>query len=283
MREEVLTLAIVTRNPLRKINMNLLKAVLEASLQVPYLTAIIVDDGSDGAGEEMKSILIKHDKEVILTRSPLKKTRAAARQHAIDLFMQLTTSKYLMFLDDDVILKPGWWLETKRLLNEPKVGEVWGIAYDVVDRPYSRVFASSNVEYLIKSFQARGGTHDTVFYREALKNINIPYDIIMEDAIIHNYVKCRGFASRINMIGAIHLHPPLTEDLLNLIKLTISKIKLLVKYGIDTDIEARGSIIQQYNALRNMGEHIALGYIAYSIIKSTLKTFKRRECAWITS
>ena len=256
-------LGIVTKNALRRLKPRLLRLVLASSLQVPYSLAIVIDDGTDATGQFIKSYLAQYGRDVVVARSPAD-TRPSARQAAIDLFFQLTTGKgYLMFMDDDIILRKGWWEEASRLLNMPGVGEVWGIAYDVGDRPYYRAFAKSQVEYLVKAFYARGGTHDTVYRAEALRGIEIPGWCIIEDAFIHHYVNCRGFKSAVNTIGGLHLNPPMGR-FKELLQMAYAKVRLLVEYGFDTDIEATAPIGEEYRALAEVNPLVALGYVTYA-------------------
>jgi glycosyltransferase involved in cell wall biosynthesis len=121
----------ITKNSYEKVG-NYFSEVWESSLQVPYDVIILIDDSdTDRTREYVKKFAQLHGKEVIIERSRLhgwhKPTRATARQTAIDTFFQNTTAEWLFFLDDDVILKDGWWDEAGEYIKEEKVGLIWGV------------------------------------------------------------------------------------------------------------------------------------------------------------
>ena len=190
-----------------------LKDVLNSTLQVPYKSLILVDDSEDDTRKVFTSWCNEHNKELLVTSSNLygyhKPTRATARQTAIDIFFQNFNDGYLMFMDDDVILKDGWWkwIEDNKVLMDQKVGEIWGINWDA--SPEREKFLSilhiSLEEYLVKQFYERGGTHDTVYRRKALEGIMIPPELhVYEDAFIHSWIIRNGWKSVVNPIGVIH-------------------------------------------------------------------------------
>ena len=241
-----IVLSMIIKNSISRIGLNIFKEVLLASLQVPYNIMIVVDDGNDKTKLIIKGFANKYNKELIITRSFISKpSRAIARQTAIDIFFKNTNSEWLFFLDDDAILKPGWWEVSKKFMNDPTIGEIWGINWDFDSRrrKYVESLGDSYKEYLIRAFQIRGGTHDTLYRREAIKDVTIPYWLhVYEDTWLHYYVNCRGWKSAINEVGIIHIGSPIGSSFWSDIQKTIIKYRLLLKYGIDTDEQIKISV-----------------------------------------
>ena len=118
--------------------------VLESSLQVPYRSIILVDDspaGYPGTLNAVRRFARDYGKELHALRSTLyggalKPTRATARQTAIDAFLDnFSSEKFLLFLDDDFILKPGWTVDFIRSsgYESPTFGMFWGVNWDSTD------------------------------------------------------------------------------------------------------------------------------------------------------
>ena len=193
-----------------------LEKVLDSTLQIPYKQLILVDDSKDETAEVVRDWCEEHGKELVVSRSRLyghhRPTRATARQTAIDIFFESFDDDWLMFVDDDVVLRDGWWrwVIDNGVLENPKVGEVWGINWDSSPERerFLALFGINLKDYLIRKFNERGGTHDTLYRREAIEGVKIPPELhIYEDAYLHFYVTCRGWESVINPIGIIHYHP----------------------------------------------------------------------------
>jgi len=193
-----------------------LENVLASTLQIPYKQIILVDDSTDETREFFYKWCEKYDKELIVSSSRLygyvRPTRATARQTAIDIFFENFTDDWLMFVDDDVILNPGWWnwILQNEVLSDPLVGEIWGINWDFSHdrKQFLKLFGMDLKSYLIKKFEMRGGTHDTIYNRRAIDGVKIPPELhVYEDAYLHFWVKCAGWKSVINPIGVLHYHP----------------------------------------------------------------------------
>ena len=56
-----------------------------------------------------------------------------------------------MFLDDDAWLNDGWWEEAKKYIIEKRVGEIWGINWDIDQRRIR--YLKSYEKHLIECFQ----------------------------------------------------------------------------------------------------------------------------------
>jgi glycosyltransferase involved in cell wall biosynthesis len=233
-------LALITKDSIERLG-ELFTMVLMSSLQVPYDTIILVDDGSDSTKDVVKSFARSHGKEVIIERSRLppgwsKPTRATARQTAIDIFMENTFDEWLFFLDDDCMLKHGWWWWAVRhgVLDDPKVGEVWGISWDVspAREQFLKAMGIDLKASMIKKFEERGGTHDTLYRRAALDGVKIPPELhAYEDAWLHFWVKCHGWKYVVNPVGVTHFHSAGISLKAEKEKLKIA-IESALKYGI---------------------------------------------------
>ena len=213
----MIVLSMITKNSYRELGDKFVET-LRRSLQVPYRAIILVDDGEDETAEVVKRFAEEHGKEVVVTRSRLygyhRATRATARQTAIDVFLENFSDEWLMFLDDDAWLNPGWWEDVRRFLGEPRVGEIWGVNWSAEGSPEDerrRLLEARGVRYedfLIRMFEERGGTHDTLYRRAAIEGVRIPPCLhVYEDAFLHYYVVCRGWEYRISRVGVTHVNP----------------------------------------------------------------------------
>jgi len=238
----MVVMSIITRNALSRVGRELFRRVLDSSLQVPYKSVIVVSDSDDDTDAFVKQWCDLNGKELVLARSRLygfaRPTRATARQTAIDIFFELFSDEWLMFLDDDCVLNPGWWkwVEDSKVLEDPAVGEVWGINWDATPERenYLKLFGIDLKSFLIRKFEERGGTHDTLYRRKAIEGIRIPPELhIYEDAYLHFYVKCRGWKYVINPVGVTHYNPiDLRIDLRRDMAKARLAIYTAVRYGI---------------------------------------------------
>ena len=209
----MIVLSMITKNSYEKVG-NFFGKVWESSLQVPYDLIILVDDSdTDKTREFVKKFADEHGKEIVVERSRLygwrRPTRATARQTAVDVFLQNTSAEWLFFLDDDVILRDGWWGEAGGYVKEEGVGLIWGV--ELTDfwqerLAYLRARGIDPVEYSIQQFKTRGGLHDTLLRRGALSGVVLPPWLnVYEDAWVKLYVECRRYAWRVVKTGAVHL------------------------------------------------------------------------------
>lgn len=238
-----------------------LEDVLNSTIQIPYKTIILVDDSADDTRKIFKEWCDDHGKELVITGSSLyggfnKPTRAIARQTAINIFLENFTDEFLMFIDDDVVLRDGWWkwVEENKVLESEKVGEIWGINWDSTPERerFLKFFGIDLKDYLIKKFQERGGTHDTIYRRKAIEGIIIPPELHMyEDAYLHKWIVERGWEFVINPIGVLHYHPTaywITDLKREKEKLRIA-IQAALKYGI-VEYEIIKSLLKPSKQLR---------------------------------
>lgn len=208
-----IVLSMVTKNSAEKVGRDFADVWI-SSLQVPYDLIILIDDSdNDKTRKFVEKFADEHNKELLVERSRLygwhKPTRATARQTALDIFFQTTDAEWLFFLDDDVILRDGWWEEARRYVAEERVGLIWGV--ELTERwekrlRYLQARKVDPVEYSIRNFLARGGLHDTLLRREAIENIALPPWLnVYEDAWVKRFVECSGYEWRIVKTGALHL------------------------------------------------------------------------------
>jgi len=157
--------------------------------EVPIKRLIVVDDFST---DDTLKILEKFPKVEV---HQIKGNRAVARQYGIK---QVKTD-WFMFVDDDVILCKDWFKIAQKYMF-PEVGLIWG--WDRVSNPHARnrmkimYYLRKMDEYqlMLRNFERRGGTHDTLIRREAVKDIQIPPDLhVYEDWYIKTYVEKKGF------------------------------------------------------------------------------------------
>ncbi|MCY0891865.1 MAG: glycosyltransferase family 2 protein [Pyrobaculum arsenaticum] len=252
----MVVLAMITKNSSERIAV--FPQVLKSSLQVPYKAIILVDDSdTDKTVSAVRKFAEEHGKELIVSRSRLppgwsKPTRATARQTAVDIFFENTSDEWLMFLDDDCVLRSGWWswIADSGVLEKPNVGEVWGVNWDATDdrKRYLEVLGIDYVKYLVDAFERRGGTHDTLYRRAAIEGVRIPPELhIYEDAWLHHYVRCSGWKSVINPIGVSHFS--ITGDSFDKERWLFA-IRTALKYGISELEPPRGRLRAYLSLLR---------------------------------
>jgi len=152
-----------------------LRAVYE---NVPVNRLIIVDRFS---ADETLKIIERYDKEygniVVLLREG---TRAMARQEGIE----KVVTDWFMFVDSDVVICKDWFKKAWKLVDE-EVGAIWGV--DVPGNIKSSFLLKILTQVSMRSFNARGGTHDILVRHEVVEGIKIPANLhFYEDAFIKN-------------------------------------------------------------------------------------------------
>ena len=206
----MIVLSFITRNSKTKLSRApiTLSHVLNSTLQLPYRSIILVDNSSDGTAEAFREWCRANGRELTLIRGG--SNRAVARQSAIDAFLERYSDRWLMFVDDDVVLNEGWWDEARRYAEEDEVGLIWGVNYDgFKDRLlWLKALKVDYLSYLVREFYHRGGLHDTMLRREAVEDIRIPLDLhIFEDWYILRHILSKGYKTRIVWRGIVHYNP----------------------------------------------------------------------------
>jgi cellulose synthase/poly-beta-1,6-N-acetylglucosamine synthase-like glycosyltransferase len=202
-----IVLGLITKNSHQNLGNTFIKA-LEGSLRVPYDNILMVDSGIDDTLEATSKFC--HEKaKVLIELDGVGKNRARARQTVIDHFLNHFKERWLMFLDDDCILKPNFFKEAEKHMADSRVGLIWGLD-DLEGTKFANFLRYSGLnprDYSLNGFRTRGGTHDTLLRRKALEGIKIPsYLDVFEDRHIKNYVEKVGYKTAIVYEGCWHLN-----------------------------------------------------------------------------
>lgn len=154
--------------------------------EVPVHRLIVVDAFSDDGTIDV----LKEYPNVEIHQ--IKGNRAVARQYGIE---QVETD-WFMFIDDDVILGKNWFKKALKNIDE-KIGAIWG--WDAIPTRQgwkAMAYVRDMDEYQLRkrNFKIRGGTHDILIRKEAIKDISIPSELhIFEDKFIKEYIEKQGF------------------------------------------------------------------------------------------
>ena len=294
----LIVLSMITRDSVSRLKKTpiTLMDVLDSTLQVPYRSIILVDDSKDDTKHVVREWTSRHGLEIIIISSKQyghpHPTRATARQTAIDIFFENFSDEWLMFMDDDVMLKEGWWkwIMENRIMEDPRVGEIWGINWHASPekKKLLDLLGINYKDYLMKKFNERGGTHDTLYRRKAIEGVRIPPELhIYEDAYLHYWVKCNKWKSVVNPVGAIHYHP---AETFTDIKREKERMKLAIhvatKYGIcEYDIikkmkaSKKNRVLAYFSLMRPiLGFALTLPIMikAYGFNRGVKETFKQQ-------
>jgi glycosyltransferase involved in cell wall biosynthesis len=182
--------------------------ILERSLNsiyenVPVKDLIVVDGFStDNTLKIIDSFQKKyHNINLIKKRG----TRATARELGIE----FVETKWFLFVDSDIVLCKDWYDKASKHLRN-KVGAIWGLNIDIVPNFHNRHFYKLLMYISKEAFKIRGGMHDTLIRRDAVKDIHIPKKLhTYEDAFIIKWIKDAGYDVVIGEeIYCLHLRPP---------------------------------------------------------------------------
>ncbi|MGQ9781613.1 MAG: glycosyltransferase [Nitrososphaeria archaeon] len=200
-----IVLGMITKNSYRNLGDTYVGALI-SSLQIPYDRILIVDSGDDETLEVASEFCHEKDKTLISLDGE-GKNRARARQTIIDYFLGCLNKRWLMFLDDDCILKPNFFREAGVFMADLSVGLIWGVD-DTEGTRFAEILRYRGYdprEYSVNAFKTRGGTRDTLLRRKALEGIEIPkYLHVFEDRHIKSHVEKVGYRSEIVYNGCWH-------------------------------------------------------------------------------
>jgi len=190
---------------------------------VPVNRLIVVDGYSTDNTLKVVERFGKKYRNIVLLMD--KGTRGKARQKAID----VVTSEWFMFVDSDVILCNKWLEKAKRIIR-PDVGAIWGVEIWSVLRNVNLLKMFERIT--MKIFRKRGGTHDLLVRKDAVKGINIPPSLhVYEDAYIKSWICNNGY----KVISTyepycIHYRPAFVWSIKKSITLIANELKFAIRY-----------------------------------------------------
>ncbi|MCS7119951.1 MAG: glycosyltransferase family A protein [Nitrososphaerota archaeon] len=153
---------------------------------VPVRRLIIIDGFStDNTIKIINGFQRQHENIVLIQQEG---TRGMARQRALS---EVETD-WFMFVDSDVILCDGWFEKVKNIMDDDRVGAIWGMEIwsVLLNSRMLGLFERVN----LKIFNRRGGTHDLLVRREAIKGIRIPPHLhTYEDSFIRSWIHKNGY------------------------------------------------------------------------------------------
>lgn len=170
---------------------------------VPVRNLIIID----GFSTDRTMKIINKTKETHGNVKVLKVdgSRARARERGI----QQVGTEWFMFVDSDVILGREWFRKAQKNMKN-KVGAIWGVNIDLVPNLKDKRILKMQSLIARQCFGLRGGMHDTLIRREAVKGIKIPEQLhAYEDAYIINWIEKKGYKTIVGEdIYCLHFKPP---------------------------------------------------------------------------
>ncbi len=153
---------------------------------VPVNQLIAVDGGSTDQTLQILRGFQNKFGNVKVIMDP-KGTRATARQKGIE----NVTTEWFIFVDSDVVLCNNWYQKALSFVDA-NVGAVWGI--EVWSTLKNRKTLKTFLLVTRKIFELRGGTHDTLIRTEAVRDIQIPWNLhVFEDAYIKDWITKKGY------------------------------------------------------------------------------------------
>ena len=194
---------------------------------VPVENLIVVDGYS--TDDTMKIVDRTNVKYGNVTVLKMNGSRARAREAGI---RQVETD-WFMFVDSDVILSRDWFKKAQKSVQN-NVGAVWGVNIDVIPNvSKDRRFVKMQNLIARQCFYLRGGMHDTLIRRDAVKGIRIPDHLhIYEDAFIVDWIKQNGYKAVIDDDAyCLHFKPPTNWNLENGVSEAILELKCGLVYS----------------------------------------------------
>ncbi len=114
-------------------------------------------------------------------------TRGSARSKGI----KLVETEWFVFVDSDVTLCPSWFSKATSYVDSD-VGGIWGI--EIWDGIQNSAFLKLFLKITRRIFDLRGGTHDLLVRRMAVKDIAIPPHLhVFEDEFITEWISKKGY------------------------------------------------------------------------------------------
>jgi glycosyltransferase involved in cell wall biosynthesis len=212
---------------LTKNSEHLLEKCLGSLYQNVPINRLIIIDGFS-TDRTLKILDQFHQKHKNVTVLSDEGTRARARVKGI----QQVTTEWFMFADSDIVLSKDWFQKAKEDIQSD-VGAVWGVNIDVLPYVKDRRILSLQTVVAKKSYELRGGTHDTLIRRDLVSDIRIPEQLhTYEDAYIMNHIRGKGYRTVIgNEIFCLHYKPPENWSLSNAVSGAILEFRCGLLYS----------------------------------------------------
>jgi glycosyltransferase involved in cell wall biosynthesis len=155
-------------------------------------------------------------------------SRASARQMGL----RQVSTEWFMFVDSDVILGRDWVRKAEKYMKS-EVGAVWGINIDIIPNIKDKRIWKLQSLIARQCFSLRGGMHDTLIRREAVKDIQIPQELhAYEDAYIINWIKEKGYKTVVgDDVYCLHFKSPANWSLQNGVSQAIVEFRCGVVYS----------------------------------------------------
>jgi glycosyltransferase involved in cell wall biosynthesis len=218
--------AVITKNSARDGGRVLERCIDSIYKEIPVNNLIVVDGHStDGTVDVLNGFDEKHGNARIFSDGG---TRATARQKCIE---HVETERFA-FVDSDAVLCKSWFEKVMKHM-EKGVGAVWGVNFDVIPNFNGSFFYNLCWQVSRKSFEIRGGMHDTMIRRDAVEGISIPHYLhSYEDAFIIDFIRNRGYKVVIaDDAYCVHLRPPSDWSMKAMLKDAYGRVKYGLAYS----------------------------------------------------
>ena len=193
---------------------------------VPVKNLIVVDGSStDRTLKIVNKINEAHGNVTVLN---VNGSRASARQMGL----RRVSTEWFMFVDSDVILGKDWVRKAEKYVKS-EVGAIWGVNIDIIPNVKDKRILKLQSLIARQCFSLRGGMHDTLIRREAVKGIKIPEELhAYEDAYIINWIKAQGYKTVIgDDVYCLHFKSPANWSLQNGVSQAIIEFRCGLVYS----------------------------------------------------
>jgi glycosyltransferase involved in cell wall biosynthesis len=202
------------------------RCLSSAFRNVPIKNLVVIDGYST---DRTLEILEQFDQKYRnLTIFQMEGSRAKARTEGI----RRVTTEWFMFLDSDVLLCQDWFRKAQASAVDG-VGAVWGINIDLLPNVTNKWFLRFQAFISRQCFKLRGGMHDTLILKKAVKDIRIPEELhTYEDAYLVKWIKNHGYKVTIGSdICCLHCKAPETWNLQSGIQAGITDLQCGLVYS----------------------------------------------------
>jgi glycosyltransferase involved in cell wall biosynthesis len=193
---------------------------------VPIKNLIVIDGFStDRTLEILEKFNRKYDNVLLFQ---IDGSRAKARTEGI----RRVSTGWFMFVDSDVVLCKDWFKKAQADLANG-VGAVWGLNVDVIPNVKDKRILKLQSLIARQCFNLRGGMHDTLVLRKAVKGIRIPEQLhAYEDAYIIRWIEKHGYKAVVGSnVYCLHYKPPDSWNVKNGISQAIVEFKCGLVYS----------------------------------------------------